>query len=500
VVQGVARAASANHTVLSLLCAAHRPMATTTRPASAALLLQLLVQHHRLCAALRVGHPPNDGAPDYVEQLRAATAGNATRAAVTGPLKTISVAIDEFLIPRLEWRFSHCSGDRRKSRCVLRRVPDTALRHFLLLDSLQFPVDTKDPNKCPATVKTSSGWVGQATQEDFYFGFERWVKGVQDSKKRTAFLPVWSDPRLSSFPMEYFSPFCGELEVSPMAASGETTATAVSPMTRQDCFFLPMSSCMMDSAHWGKNVVDESDMALPFRHRMPKPFDGLMAGDLRVMWQMLFFRQNAQTRNEVARLEAEWRSVNQAWPASKGGPACAAVHVRHGDKLTPFWIKEHDTIAGGFNKSLDDYLDVALQMMEDEPQLTDASRSKELPLVFVMSDDADIIAATKRSRRARIHTVAPGTQLHSLSDTLSDKDVAAGTIGDFGYAQASSGDMLSWLLSVRLMSACGTFVGNLESTFSRFLYYGMCKQRSGRCPRSFSFGRVQAERSAMFEE
>ncbi|CAK0840368.1 unnamed protein product [Prorocentrum cordatum] len=466
-------------------------MAAIAHPASClscALLWQLLVQHHLCCAALRVGDSPHDGEPDYAEQLRAAAAGNATRVAVTGPLQKIGEAIDDFLIPRLEWRFSHCSGSRRKSKCVLLRVSDTALRHFRVLDSLQFPADTEDPNRCPATIKTSSGWVGQATEEDFYFSFERWVSDVKDSKKRTAFLPVWSDPRMDSHPAEYFSPFCGELDVSSM------TASTVSPMTRQECFFLPTSSCTMDTAHWGKNLVDETDMAVPFRHRLSKPFDHISSGDLHVMWQMLFFRQNARTRDEIARREAEWRSENQAWPASGAGPTCAAIHVRHGDKLTPFWIKAHDTIAGGFNKSFDDYLDVALKMMKEKPQLTDASRSKERPLVFVMSDDADIIAKAKGSRRAVVHTVSPGTPLPSLSDTLADGK------NDFGYAAANSGDMLSWLLSIRLMSACSLFVGNTESSFSRFLYYGMCEQRNGICPRLFSFGRRLDESPTIFEE
>ncbi|CAK0839426.1 unnamed protein product [Prorocentrum cordatum] len=473
-------------------------MAAIGHPASClscALLLQLLMTHRLFCAALRLGDLPHDGEPDYAGQLRAATAGNVTRTVVTGPLKKISEAIDEFLIPRVEWRFSHCSGNWRKSKCVLLRVPDKAFRHFLTLDSLQFPADAKDPNRCRATVMTSSGWVGQATQEEFYFGFEQWVSEVRDSHKRTAFLPVWSDPRLDSHPAEYFSPFCGEVDVSPM------TNSTVSPMTRQECFFLPTSSCTMDTAHWGKNLVNGNvDMAVPFRHRLSKPFDGLGVGDLHVMWQMLFFRQNARTRNEIARREAEWRSKNQAWPASGTGPACAAIHVRHGDKLTPFWIREHDTIAGGFNKSFEDYLDVALKMMEDKPQLTDASRSKKLPLIFLMTDDADIIAVAKGSRRAIIHTVPPSTPLNSLSDFYKDKDSIGSS--DFGYSAATSGDMLSWLLSIRLMSACNFFVGNTESSFSRFLYYGMCEQRNGRCPRIFSFGRrhEQDDMPTMFEE
>jgi hypothetical protein len=287
--------------------------------------LQLLVQHHCFCAALRVGHSLHDDEPDYAEQLRVATAGNATRAQIKGPLQKINDAIDAFLIPRLEWRFSHCSGDWRTSRCVLLRVPDKALPSFLELDALQFPVNTKDPKNCRATVKTSGGLVGQATEGDLAVPFEHWVEDIQHSRKQTAYLPVWSEAAKDAVGRTYFRPFCAESEVS--------------PMTNQECFFLPVSSCTMDTAHWGENLVDQTDMAVPFRQtRMEAPLHGLSHADVRIMWQMLFFRQNARTRIEVARREAEWRSENQAWPASAGS-TCAAIHVRHGDKLMPFWIK-----------------------------------------------------------------------------------------------------------------------------------------------------------------
>jgi len=260
-------------------------------------------------------------------------------------------------------------------------------------------------------------------------------------------------------------------------------------MTTQECFFLPVSSCEMDPAQW-ENVRERvrmgrnTDVVISSSLYETAPFKGLNDGDIGVMWQMLFFRQNARTRNEIALREKEWRSKNRAWPASAGS-VCAAVHVRHGDKLLPYWIDAHDTISGGFNKSLDDYLDVALGMMEDEHRLRDTSGKMEHPLVFVMSDDADIMAAAKDSRRATVHTVSPGSPLKSLKNIL-----ATGYQGaHWGYSDSSSEDMLSWLLSIRLMSACSSFVGNMESTFSRFLYNGMCEQRNGRCPRAFSFGR-----------
>jgi len=299
------------------------------------------------------------------------------------------------------------------------------------------------------------------------------MNDIRESKRHTSFLPIWSNANLALDSARYklFRPFCGNSEIS--------------PMTTHECFFLPVSSCTMDPVQWESvreqfHDVGNRDMIVSSMLRESKPFVGLNDGDIGVMWQMLFFRQNARTRNEIALREKQWRSQNTRWPASESS-ICAAIHVRHGDKLLPFWVKNHDTINGGFNRSLDDYLDVALHMMEDELQ------GKKRPLVFVMSDDADIIAAAKDSRRATIHTVSPGSPLKSLSEQIST--AGPNQSGGFGYQESNSEDMLSWLLSIRLMSACNVFVGNMESSFSRFLYNGVCEQRNGRCPRAFSFGR-----------
>jgi len=473
-------------------------MIVAAQPATFLLMfvLQLFAQHYHSCAALTV-RSSQDNLPDYAGQLRAATAGNATRAQITGCLETISAAIDEFLIPRLEWRVSQCSGPRHKTECVLQRVADRALPHFLKLDALQFPADLGDRRECQATVHASGQWIGAATQIDLVVGFATWMMDIRESKRNTSFLPVWSDANYAlnsnwSTTQALFRPFCGESETS--------------PMTTQDCFFLPMSSCAMDSVQWAR-VQDQvrmgpnKDFAVSPRLREAKPFTGLNDGDIGVMWQMLFFRQNARTRNEIAIRETEWRSKNTAWPASPGSN-CAAIHVRHGDKLMPYWMNIDDTINGGFNKSLDEYLDVALRMMKDEHRRKGTSANEETPLVFLMSDDADIMAVAKDSRRATIHTVSPGTPLKSLTETLSRGPVNPDNPGDWGYQHSSSEDMLSWLLSIRLMSACSSFVGNMESTFSRFLYHGMCEQRNGRCPRIFSFGRrhEQDDMPTMFEE
>merc|ERR550525_621475 len=70
-----------------------------------------------------------------------------------------------------------------------------------------------------------------------------------------------------------------------------------------------------------------------------RPMQELNGVDTHVLWHMLFFRQNARTRFEIAQREHAWRKKHPKWPTTRGTSPCVAIHVRHGDKLTPFWIK-----------------------------------------------------------------------------------------------------------------------------------------------------------------
>merc|ERR1712203_830913 len=108
----------------------------------------------------------------------------------------------------------------------------------------------------------------------------------------------------------------------------------------QDCFFLPVTSCKMGAAQWDRirldlRVRELTDVRIDLLNlRAPRVDER----DLNVLFHMLFFRQNAGTRNEVMRREIAWRAQNPSWPKPESAAAkvCAALHVRHGDKLTPY--------------------------------------------------------------------------------------------------------------------------------------------------------------------
>jgi hypothetical protein len=210
---------------------------------------------------------------------------------------------------------------------------------------------------------------------------------------------------------------------------------------------------------------------------------------IEILWNMLFFRQNAKTRREVAQREIAWRAENPSWPAvpfsyseQPHAPlTCAAVHIRHGDKLTPFWIAASNGTENGFNRTFDDYLDEALNLLQNTTGVNVGAEAR----VMVMTDDADIIEASMKTNRATTFHV--DQELQSLSEALQttgDKNSS----GLFNYSSGGSDDMLQWLLTIRLMSACDVFVGNLDSGFARFVYHGLCEQRLGNCPKAVTLG------------
>jgi hypothetical protein len=210
--------------------------------------------------------------------------------------------------------------------------------------------------------------------------------------------------------------------------------------------------------------------------------------DLAILWNMLFFRQNARTRSEIDRREIAWRIENPSWPAMplsyseqrNASVTCAAVHIRHGDKLTPFWMHAHHTMHQGFNRTFDDYLDEALDLLQKTTGVNVGAEAR----VMVMSDDADIIEASMKTKRATTFHVDQAIQ--SLSETLQTSDKNSSHL--FSYSSSGSEDMLQWLLTIRLMSACDVFVGNLISGFAKFVYHGLCEQRQGNCPKAVTLG------------
>jgi len=394
---------------------------------------------------------------------------------VHGAIQQFGDEIDEFLIPFTQWCVTHTSNNN----AVLRPLPRKQVPLFEDINRVQFAL--RD-GACDGVVSVSGQFVGAATQSDLKNGFEEWYK----ANNGKPFVPIWMDTGkpANQTSMHYEEPFCNR---------------SSSPTHLHDCFFLPTSNCIMGAQQWER-----------IRTEM-RPFGGLqnvsigrqVAGtrasgvDLNIMWQMLFFRQNAKTRSELARRERAWRAKNPSWPARSphGEPpassaACAALHIRHGDKLTPFWMNTHHTVAGGFNRTLDEYLDEALNLMQRNAGVDVGAEVR----IMVMSDDADIIKASMKTKRATTFHV--DQKLDSLSDVL-QADVLQAP-GGFSYGKGGSEDMLQWLLTIRLMSECDVFVGNLGSGFTKFVYHGICEQRQGNCPEAVTLGCGGKEYSELF--
>jgi len=390
---------------------------------------------------------------------------------IHGAVEQFGDEIDDFLTPFTEWRVTHTSKDR----VVLRLVPPNLMPLFEEINSVQF---APRKNTCDGVVSASGQWIGAATQGDLKHAFMDWYNG----KKEKPFVPIWMPPLMpANESFQYLQPFCN---------------LTSSPANRQECFFLPTSNCMMGAQQWERirTQVDAAgrlhEVTIEKPSRKSKNAK-LGQASLSSLWSMLFFRQNARTRSEIARREFAWRAQNPSWPAIPmsyseqpvASVTCAAMHIRRGDKLTPFWMKAHHTINQGFNRTLDDYLDEALNLLQSTTGVNVGAKAR----VIVMSDDADIIEAAKKTKRATTFHVDQAIQ--SVTDTLQKTgDVNSADLFGKSYGGSGSEDMLQWLLTLRLMSACDVFVGNLLSGFTRFVYHELCEQRRGNCPKAVTLG------------
>eukprot|EP00747_Dinoflagellata_sp_TGD_P116186 gnl/TRDRNA2_/TRDRNA2_172311_c0_seq8.p1 gnl/TRDRNA2_/TRDRNA2_172311_c0~~gnl/TRDRNA2_/TRDRNA2_172311_c0_seq8.p1 ORF type:complete len:489 (-),score=29.93 gnl/TRDRNA2_/TRDRNA2_172311_c0_seq8:89-1504(-) len=425
--------------------------------------------------SLRLHQPVvlNDG-PSLGEDLALADRQGAESITVHGGWEETGPIIDEFLTPRFEWRVKSWKSDHQ----VLERTAKNTWEMFRTLDKTQFSAKPSE-HHCNATISVSGQFVGAALQADLSAGLMFWLQRHCCSR---AFSPMWADRRndsnkINKYLAKISEPFC---------------IRTSSPTRVQDCYFLPVSSCHLGAEQWERIrgslqpfgrlrdlVIEYNEVEAPPK-KAPTWANQV---DPRVLFGMMFFRQNSRTRIDVARREFLWRKSNPLWPSEDQKRACAAVHIRHGDKLTPFWMKAHRTIQTGFNRTLDDYLDEALAMMRPERLRGQSASELHLPLVFVMSDDADIIHQARNTTRANTFHVSGSHRLDSLSEVLKK-----GTKGQFKYAVVDSGDMLAWLLSIRLMSMCDFFVGNLESGFTSFIYSSICERRGGHCPKAITMG------------
>jgi hypothetical protein len=405
-----------------------------------------------------------------LEKARTCTGG----LEIHGAVQQFGDEIDAFLIPFTQWRVTHTSQDR----VVLRPVPSKLVPLFEDINRVQF---APRGDTCDGLVSASGQLIGAATQDDLRIAFVNWYKGEQEQP----FVPIWMPTgKPANTSDKYLEPFCNLSSL---------------PTTRHDCFFLPTSNCVMGAQQWERirKQVDGAgrlsnvtiDRAVSHvtidRTIRKKPKNG---EDLAILWNMLFFRQNAKARSEIARREIAWRAENPSWPAMplsyseqrNASVTCAAVHIRHGDKLTPYWMKVHHTMDQGFNRSFDDYLDEALNLLQKATGVNVGAEAR----VFVMSDDADIIEASMKTKRATTFHVDQAMQ--SLSETLQTSDNDSSSL--FKYRSSGSEDMFQWLLAIRLMSACDVFVGNLVSGFAKFVYHGLCEQRQGNCPNAVTLG------------
>lgn len=219
-------------------------------------------------------------------------------------------------------------------------------------------------------------------------------------------------------------------------------------------------------------------------------------------------RPNARTRAAVAARSRRWASGTPAWAARS---RCAAVHVRHGDKLTEVWLRARPRDAS-FNLTLDDYVraavgaragpgDVVLLTTDDRDILDAAPAAAArygVPVVSVpagrplqstarinrlglgaVKHQGGCARAVKMARRAAAARAADGAApryrapptcaLDYLRDPTTGEDVG----GE---------ELLQWLVAWNLMGSCDRFVGKpAESLFARFIFASMCVDR-GACP------------------
>lgn len=120
-------------------------------------------------------------------------------------------------------------------------------------------------------------------------------------------------------------------------------------------------------------------------------------------------RPNRRTRDEVRSRVATWLADNPSWPL--GDSRCIAMHIRHGDKLTPLW-QESKHQDRGFVQSFEDYVDAALRA------------TRNLTRIMYMTDDKDIVDEAPQVEAAKnvtLFTVRPGRPLVSTRQIAKDK-------------------------------------------------------------------------------
>ena len=208
-------------------------------------------------------------------------------------------------------------------------------------------------------------------------------------------------------------------------------------------------------------------------------------------------RPHAKTRLELRRRIGTWLEAHPAWRST--GEACAAIHIRHGDKYTPAWIdKNHPPPTA----TLKDYVANASKAL--------SIRNATGPML-VMTDDQDIIdelprvAATTGISLYHVPSARPlasssevsSSEIGSINCERSHRDERCIRGPNFNYRRdqrtgqfVGPAELLQFLTTWALASRCRVLVGMRRSYFSHVMFDAMCAL-GGACP---AFVAIEARR------
>jgi len=206
-------------------------------------------------------------------------------------------------------------------------------------------------------------------------------------------------------------------------------------------------------------------------------------------------RPNYQFRQAIHIEAMKWLKNNPGWMEDSKGGNCGLMHIRHGDKLSPFWSRTGGTAE--FFLDLKDYKDAGLNLLKAAHYVENDNLTEHSPGFMIMTDDQDILDAGNSEPGANFYWIPQpdGVPLGSSSKlnvgTPDNTHEWPGSV-TMNYKQA-----LNWGVTFALTRHCKVFVGNCRSTFSfDFVLKSMCLQRFGDCPYIHSFGGGECERTS----
>jgi len=204
-------------------------------------------------------------------------------------------------------------------------------------------------------------------------------------------------------------------------------------------------------------------------------------------------RPNYKFRQAIHLESMKWLKENPGWIDDSRDGNCGLMHIRHGDKLSPFWSKTGGTAE--FFLDLKDYKEAGMNLLKAADYMDKNNTTNRTPGFMIMTDDQDILDAGESEPGANFYWVPQpdGVPLGRSSllnvGTPENNPEWPGAV-TMNYKQA-----LSWGVTFALTRHCKVFVGNCRSTFSfEFVLKSMCFQRFGDCPYIHSFGGSECSR------